>query len=606
MASHVNITIRQSMLSRNREKIIYVALIIALGALVYVNSLGGDFIWDDIAFIRDNQLIQSWSNAPRVFSQDVAKSLAPGGGGVRYNFYRPLQILTYMLDYSVWGLKPFGYRLTNLIFHILAALALFWLLLVLFENQLFAFLASAFFVVHPVHTEAVAFISGRADPMALFFMLLTFVFYVRIEKGDSPHSGTVPFFYTLALLSRESSVILPLLILLYSYFYKKSVKNIRYISLAIITLAYVVFRSSMATSLLGGVNTPSFAGAFGRVPGFFAAFVNYIRILFLPFELHMEYGNPLFEFTNSKVILGGILFALLAVYAIIKRKEARFVSFSIFWFILSLLPSSNIYPIGAYMAEHWLYVPSIGFFLLLAKGIMSLHSYRIGVLVTVSLLAFYSFVTVHQTDYWKELIPFYERTLKYNPDSPRLLNNMGVAYHDKGENEKAIEAYRKAIDLDPRYFETFCNLGTVYHDIKEYKKAEEMYKREIAINPAYPKVYNNLGALYNDSGEYGKAVLAYRKAIELRPDQMEIHFNLGLAYQHASKYKESITAYKRAIELKPDYPNAYNDLGVSYHKSGKPERAVEAYGKALELDPDNTVIQNNLNMVLELLLNGKK
>ena len=588
------------MLKRNREKIIYVVLIIALGALVYVNSLGGEFIWDDISFVQDNEFIKDWSNAGRVFSGDVAKSLSPGGGGVKYNFYRPLQILTYMLDYSLWGLEPFGYRLTNLIFHILAALALFWLLLALFENQLFAFLVSAFFVVHPAHVEAVAFISGRADSMALFFMLLAFVFYTK--KNLLLMSVT----FMLAILSRENSIILLFLILLYSYSFEKKVNRVSFFSLCAITISYALFRSMMAHELLGGANMPSFSGAFQRVPGFFAAFINYVRILVLPFKLHMEYGNPLFKFTDPKVILGGLLLALLLAYAISKKKSSKLVFFSVFWFVLALLPSSNIYPIGAYMAEHWLYLPSIGFFLLLAGGILSLHSHRIGVFVTVSLLTFFSLITAYQTGYWKELLPFYERTLMFNPNSPRLLNNMGVAYHDREEYEKAIEAYRKAIDLDPRYFETFCNLGTVYHDVKEYEKAEEMYKREIAINPKYPKVYNNLGALYNDTGEYEKAIDAYRKAIELRPDQMEMHFNLGLAYQHAGEYEKSIAAYKRAIRLKPDYPNAYNDLGVSYHKSGKLEKAIEAYEKALELDPDNAVIQNNLKMVRELFLNGKK
>jgi Flp pilus assembly protein TadD len=583
------------------KRFIIVAMgsIALLGFAAYFISLNGEFIWDDIAFVKDNTLIRTWSNAPRVFSVDISRSLAPGGGGVKYNFYRPLQMLTLMVDYSLWGLRPIGYRLTNLIFHILAALALFWLVLILFDNRLFALLTAALFTVHPVHTEAVAFISGRADSMALLFMLLTFISYL---KGR--HFFTICL-YVLALLSRENSIILPFLIFLYLYLFDKKIKKLPFFALVFTAFIYAALRSIMAHELLAGTNIPSFTGAFQRIPGFFAALVNYVRILVLPIELHMEYGNPIFLFKDPKVLLGMVLCALLLVYGIGKRKSARVVSFAVFWFVLSLLPSSNIYPIGAYMAEHWLYMPSIGFFLLVARWVLSLHSYKTGVFLAVSLLGFYSILTVRQTDYWKELIPFYERTLAFNPESPRLLNNLAVAYHNNKEYEKAIETYEKAIEIDPTYFETFCNLGTVYHDVKEYRKAEEAYGREIAINPTYPKVYNNLGALYNDTGRYRKAIEAYKKAIGLKPGQMETYFNLGLAYQNVGKYKESIAAYKKAIGLKPDYPNAYNDIGVTYHKAGRLEEAVWAYKKALELDPENIVIQNNLKMVQELQERGR-
>lgn len=586
------------------------AFIVLLGFAVYSSSFGGEFIWDDIAFVRDNELIKSWANAGKIFTVDSAKSLAPGGGAVRYNFYRPLHILSLMADYSLWKLNTFGYHLTNVIFHVLAAIALFWLVMIIFKDRLLASLTACLFVVHPVHTEAVAFISGRADPMSLAFLLFAFVFYIKCQKTGSP-AFMIPAIvaYALAILSRETSAILPVLLLLYHVTSKKKIKLAPYLSIAVITLAHIIFRVSMAKHLLSADRVPSIAGAIERMPGFFVAVTKYLSILFMPFGLHMEYGNPSFTFMNPKALFGLVLTFFLLAEAIRRRKENGLIFFSVIFFYIALLPSSNIYPIGAYMAEHWLYLPSIGFFLLLAYGLKSLlkkENLRIlGIIVTALLLIFYSGLTFKQNSYWNKLIPFYERTLSYNEKSPRLLNNLGVAYQHDEEYEKAIDAYRKAILTDPDYLETFANLGTAYHDVKDYDRAIAAFKKEIEINPTYPKSYNNLGAVYNDTGEYGKAIEAYRKAIELRPGQMEMLFNLGLAYQNAGKYRESIAAYKRAIELEPDYANAYNDLGVSYHKSGELEKAREAYEKALGMDPDNTVIQNNLKMVRELLLMEK-
>jgi len=587
-----------------KKYILSLAVIVILGFAAYANSLTGEFIWDDLAFVRDNELIRDWSNVGRVFSKDMAKSLAPGGGGVKYNFYRPLQMISLMADYSIWRLDTAGYHFTNTIFHILAALAIFWLITVLSNDWLLALFTGALFVIHPIHTEAVAFISGRADPMAAVFMLLAFIFYIK--AGNSAiFSFLTLLSYTLALLSRETSVIFPVLLLLYHYSFKKKIRPGPYLSVLGITAFYILLRSTMARHLLSGENVASFAGAFQRMPGFFVAITGYVRILLLPFNLHMEYGKALFKASDPGAILGAGISALLLIHAFKKRNSNKLVFFSILWFFITLLPQSNIYPIGAYMAEHWLYLPSVGLFLIISDGLVRLVRMKnvkiLGIGAALILLLTYSYLTIRQNEYWSKLIPFYERTLTFNPKSPRLLNNLGVAYHDIKKHDKAIAAYEKSIKLGPDYFETHSNLGSVYHGIGEYDKAEALYKKEIAMNPTYPKAYNNLGALYDDTGEYERAVEAYKKAIELNPDKMEMYFNLGLAYQNANKYQKSIAAYKKAIELKPGFTNAYHDLGVTYHKAGEHEKAIQAYQEAIKRDPKQAEMYGNLGMANEML-----
>ena len=166
----------------NQSKLVYIscALIMILGLAVYANSLGGEFLWDDHHLIEDNMTINRWSKVTRVFTTDIAS-----GAGGKYNFYRPLQIISYMFDYWLWKLNPIGYHLTNILLHILTALCLYWLINLIFKQPMLAFLSSVLFVVHPVHTEAVAYISGRADSLALLFMALCFIFYAKLQSKEN-------------------------------------------------------------------------------------------------------------------------------------------------------------------------------------------------------------------------------------------------------------------------------------------------------------------------------------------------------------------------------------------------------------------------------------
>jgi hypothetical protein len=145
-----------------------VFLIVLLGIGAYANTLHSPFLWDDNFLITDNASIKKTSGITQIFTQRVR------AGGRDYNFYRPVQMATYLLDYAIGKLRVEGYHITNIALHILATLCLFWLLSVLFQDHLLACLTSLLFITHPVHTEAIAYISGRSDPLALIFILACF------------------------------------------------------------------------------------------------------------------------------------------------------------------------------------------------------------------------------------------------------------------------------------------------------------------------------------------------------------------------------------------------------------------------------------------------
>jgi len=460
-----------------------IILIIVLGFLVYHSSLDGAFVWDDHNLIRFNSVIKSWSNIPQIFT-----SRPQGGIAYQYSFYRPVQFLTYMFDHSLWGMKPYGYHLTSTGLHILVALSLCWLVYLIFGDYLLALGTACLFVVHPIHAEAVSYISGRADPLAALFMLLSFIFYLKNNQKINPLSYILMLLcYILALLSRENSLILPILILLYHYSFRKSIRKEIFAPIASIAIIYVFLRFTILKALLAHTMYPS--TLFQRIPGFFVAIADYVRLLIAPFGLHMEYGNRLFDLSAPAAILG--LLVLFFPVFIAYRKRARYplVFFAVSWFFVALLPHSNLYPINAFMSEHWLYVPSMGFFLLLAAGLCALYGnkkYRVfACLLAAGLLSLYSWLTIRQGYVWSNPITFYERTLKYAPDSARIYVLLGNEYVEAGKKEEAIGIYQKAISIDPYTLDAYYCLSTVYNSMGRKDEARAAYNKIVEINPDY-------------------------------------------------------------------------------------------------------------------------
>lgn len=171
------------------------------------------------------------------------------------------------------------------------------------------------------------------------------------------------------------------------------------------------------------------------------------------------------------------------------------------------------------MAEHWLYAPSMGFFLILAKGFSVLYRKRgfriVSLLSIAGLLAFYSFLTTRQNEYWKDPIALYERTIKYSPESSRVYIWLSNAYHDAGRDEEAVAILKKAIEVDPNCVKAYNTLGFAYTALGEPKEAIAQFKKAIAINPNYALAHKNLAWVYYDSGEYKLAIKHCDTALRL-------------------------------------------------------------------------------------------
>ncbi len=572
--------------------ILSILSIVLLGIGVYANSLDGAFLWDDQHLITENPLIKQGGNALKLFQGNIL-----AGYGKESYSYRPLQMLTYMADYHLWKLDPRGYHATSLLWHILAALCVFWLAYRLSADRLVALFAGLLFVTHPVHTEAVSYISGRSDPLAAVFLLVAFIAYIdRRPERSVAMTVAAAAAYAAALLSREASLVLPFLLLAYHLTFREKIDENRFLSLIVITGLYVLGRAVAVQDLLSNpANTMTFMQ---RLSGFFAALTQYAGLLVRPAHLHMEYGLPRLPFTDPRVVCGIVLLAAAVFVAWAAARRNKVVSFSIQWFLIALLPVSNLFPINAYMAEHWLYLPSIGLFLIVAHGLSALWGRRamrpVGLVVFLGLLAASSLLTRAQNGTWKEPKAFYERILRYAPQSIRATVNLANIYQEKGREEEAVVLYNKVLAARPDHAMALSNLANIYRDQGRAEEAEALYGEAMEAEPDYEFAYNNQGNIYEDSGRHDEAILMYKKAIEVNPQYAGSYYNLGNVYQNMGQVEEAITWYEEAIRLNPEFAETYNNLGNAYKKLGDIEKAVATYEKGIEVNPDFVEAHNNL------------
>lgn len=574
----------------NRVIFLQVSVIIILGFFIYGNSLNGKFIWDDHGLVKNNIYIRNWANLPII----LTGSFGAGGSG-KSNFYRPVQMVIHTVGYSLWKLDVRGYHFTSILMHILAALAIYFLISNIFSNRAISFAASLLFIAHPVNTETVSYISGINDSLSLLFMLLCLTFFIKSRYLNNKALYILSLFsFVFALLSKENAIILPTLILLYYYTFKKNIEVKRIVPFFIILISYFILR--LVILGLPSYVQMTFVNLFARTPGFLIAVTEYLRLLLVPFNLHMEYGNGLFKINDPQAILGLLILLSLVILAFNKRKNNPIIFFSVGWFLITLLPVSNIYYINdSFMMEHWVYAPSLGFFLIFADtAYRFLRNKAILITLLASILVFYSYLTIRQNEYWKEPVIFYKRALTYAPNSWRFYNELGIECANLGNYNDAIASYKKAIQINPHLTGIYNNLANAYKAIGNYEEAIPIYEKAIGINPDDALMYYNLRDLYEKIGNKEKASYIRQKLIARNINLSHKYYEMGNKYSNVRDNKKAIDSYKKALELDPNNLVVYNALASLCVFTRRTNQAVTLLEKALEIYPNSSITHNNL------------
>ncbi len=550
------------------------------GIAIYANALHNPFIWDDPYLITDNRLIKDLRHLPDLFRYHLYYSTA----GLS-NFYRPFQALLVMADYAIWKLNPFGYHLTSLLVHVLCGWCVFLLVDEVVRRRLVAVLVSLLFVAHPANSTVVDYISSRADSQAALCMVLSCWLFLRALSTDDHTQGQGSrrgrFLYIGALgaficglLSKEMVVVLPLLmwtsarILGYRSVFKKLIPFVAVLAVyAILRVTVLTFPDPTA------MEPPSL---WTRLLTSAEALVRLVGILIWPGVIHIEKHLPF-----SEGLLQPSTMASLAILAVVGwsvwwlGKRSTLYRFGWMWFVIGLLPMMNIVPINTTLADHWLYLPCVGVFLVAIGGVDELigkmaqprraWAARMAVAGYAVLLVAFACRTVQQNTIWASPKVFFQEALKHYPGSFRAHNELGVVYLDAYKPELALAEFQQAVKLNPRFDQAYDNLGVAYDRLGKIQESIEAHLHAMRINPNNPKIYNNLGN----------------------------------AYYQVKQWDQAIQVFEQALKLNPDYAAVYNNLGAVYFQQRQFAKAREAWRKALALDPGFEMVQNNLKMLEE-------
>ncbi|MBD3379673.1 MAG: tetratricopeptide repeat protein [Candidatus Omnitrophica bacterium] len=474
---------------------IAVIVLLAGACLAYGNSLGGGFVYDDKAMILAYDLVQDLGNIPRAF-------VSPTSLYGNVNYYRPLQTVTYIVDYYLWGRLAGGFHFTNLLLHLACVFCLFRFLRLIFRDTAVVFTASLLFAVHPVHATVVSYIAGRADSLLLFFFLASFYSHVKYAFfGKAPAWRAAELlFFLLALLSKELAMVIPFLFLLFDKkgFVWTDLKPVRtsyrgYIPHFVLLGVYLWFRFAKMSFFVEGAIAPfPFENRLITVP---YLLFQYIRLIILPNDLHI--GR--IPWVAPGILSGRIIFSSAAVLFLLGylwkgRKNAKEAWFGALWFIILIFPSLNVVtPLFYTFAENWLYIPSIGLFLILSKKSFDLYrgleregrkalkavAAAAGLLFVISMV----FLAIGYNRTWKDEISLGLNTLRYNPREFKVYNNIGVAYLGRGDLDRAEEAFWKCLEIKPDTGMAYFNLYRIYKIRGKHKEAREYLERAKYYDP---------------------------------------------------------------------------------------------------------------------------
>ena len=450
-------------------------VMVALSAVaVYFNSLGGGFVWDDRKLILDDRAIKSWREFPQIFSHDFFER---NEDDLPYGYYRPLTTVSYLLDYTLWGLRPFGYHLTNVGLHALCAVLVALILLRLRWPLLATAIATLLFAIHPIHTESVAWIAGRTDLLAFFFCGLTLLFQLSAEPRGEPRGtaagGVGPrrrlamalslASYGLALLAKEMSIIvvgwLAVIDLAMGRRPWRAVSK-RIVPYLVVSAAYALWRFFVIRVPVPGdsAQQPLPIVVLSIAP----TLVRYLGWMLLPIDLNAYVQNPYVSgpldprFFPSLLILTA---TIVVMYRLSQR--SRDIGIATAMLALSFVPVLNLVRIAApadmgdAMAERFCYFPSFPFVALtgyaVAAGLMHVRLGALRVILAASIaaiLALGSTATIARNRDWRDEMTFLTKTLRQSPSAVLLWANL-AQHHLRDRNlVEASKAIATASALD--------------------------------------------------------------------------------------------------------------------------------------------------------------
>ncbi|MEI7725300.1 MAG: hypothetical protein WCK09_09365 [Bacteroidota bacterium] len=584
----------------------YALVIVVITFISFFPALKGGFLqtWDDEKYVTSNTMIKELSleNIGHMFSKQVNGT------------YIPLPLLSYSIEYKLFGDNPLPFHTTNLFLHILSTLLVFWILRLLKLDIIYAAFGALLFGIHPMRVESVAWITERKDVMYGFFYLASMVAYI-IYVNNKPQNSKLLLLSVLlflcSLLSKIEAVTLPLTLLLVDFLLLRTdyIKLIREkIPFFILSLlfgllgVYIIYRVGLKVpDFLKSDHAFSFSEKF--LFGLYSL-TGYVIKFFVPYSQCGIYSYPVMTGWTGVWIsfLNPVLIGLLIILVWWSLRKTRAIAFGALFFLFSVFFLLQIVAVGnGFFADRYTYIAYFGLIFITVWiaayfGIKNSIWKISGIIVLSIFVLTCSALTFSRSRIWQDDVSLWTDVINQNPGrSMEPYANRGVAYTVKHEWDNALADFTTALLIDPKSEGVFSDRGIVYAFTGEPLKAIADFSVSIGMNPKNAKALFNRGVAYGNTNQADKAIADFRKVLDLDTMNVSAYAGLCMMLVEQKKFDSCRILVGKGLKLDPYRSELYAILGNCELETGDPDKAIAEFRHCLRID--NTSLDAYLGLV---------
>src|SRR5438034_8513199 len=589
--------------SRRSRACIFALVLAAVTILVYRPAWNGGFLWDDDAYVTNNELLTAPDGLRRIwFSLDSPSQ------------YFPLVYTTFRVEHALWGLNPTGYHWINLILHVANAL-LVWAVLAQLKIP-GAWLAGAIFALHPVQVESVAWITERKNVLMGFFFLLTLLAWIAFvnERTKRPwlFYGLALILYLLALSAKTTACTLPAALFLILWLenqrisWKRIFQIVPFVVLGLAMGSLAIWWERYHQGTSRAIFT--FLSPIERILVASRAVWFYLSKLVWPSKLTFIY--PRWDIASTHLLgyvwlLAGLIVCVVIYF--LRRYLGRSVEVAAVFFVATLSPVLGFIMLYTFrytfVADHYQYLACIAPIALFSAGTANLAGVftrarpfilRAAACLTAALWA----LTWRQSAMYGDIEALWRTTLAKNPNCWMAHNNLGIVLFQKGEIDEAVSHYRTTLNLQPDFWDADYNLGTALLKKGEVDEAIAYCTRAVTIVPNDPDAQVALGNSLAQKGRVDEAIAHYKKTLAIRPDYFLAHYALGHIFLEKGEIDAAVFHSRAAVSIQPQNTDAHTNLAVAFDEKGQIAEAIKQHEQALRTSPQSVAAENNLAWLL--------
>ena len=536
------------------------AIALLITSLAYLGTLHFNFVYDDGPQIISNPTLTSWRSLPSLFAGNTWSFLIPGWAG---NYYRPIFMSWLLLNRMLWGLNPTAWHASTLLVHLLATWMSFLVARQILGSGTQAGFVALLFGLHPIHIESVAWISGVTDPLMAIFVFAAFWAWIRGELTSGPRipwRALSAVFYLVACLSKETAILLPLVLVAYDLLCRDQSTVTRTVlrtwPLWIAAALYIALRAFALRGLLHPIGMPS---PLLTIP---TILWGYFRRLLWPVHLSLFYDTPPVTAASEWRFWLPLIAWIAVAIAVYLARRSRILLFSLVWIFSFLAPAIlglPVFYVGEWIHDRYLYLPSFGFCLLLGYAIAKLPSHRrlfalpaAPASAMLGLVALMAFGTAWQQQYWRNSLLLFLHSVNEAPRSSWAKGYLAAELLRRGDRDDAQRMYEAALQLDPSNWKNNVAYGALLYQMGDYRRADEFFTRAIAGDPTDANAHFNQGLSRFNYGNYTGAETSLREALRRDPRLPQAHYWLGYSLERQGLLDDAREQYLAEIHQHPD------------------------------------------------------